>query len=92
MEAACNWDGVGQGTLNVAWGRVVALDQVGMVAVHHPHEVGQCRRRAWMQPRAERMGGRGDTCPTPYACTESCAPRGSRPCCKCGKANPRFST
>ena len=40
--------------------RVVALDQVRIVAVHDPHEVRQAFRRTGMQARSERAGGGGE--------------------------------
>lgn len=41
-------------SLDVAWARVVALDQVAVVAVHHPSEVHEALGRRGMQPGAER--------------------------------------
>ena len=40
---------VGERPLDLARRRVMALDQVRVVAVHHPHELGQAFRRARMQ-------------------------------------------
>ena len=44
----------GQRPLDVARPRVMALDQVAVVGVHDPHEIGEVRRRPRMQRLAER--------------------------------------
>ena len=36
--------------------RVMAFDEVGIIAVHHPHNFGQFLRRHWMQRTPEALG------------------------------------
>jgi hypothetical protein len=45
----------GERALDLARRRVVALDQVRIVAVHHPHQIGEAGGRAWVQTPAERL-------------------------------------
>src|SRR3546814_2737679 len=46
---------VGQGALDVGRARVVPFDQVRVVAVHRPHEVGQILRGVRMQTASEAV-------------------------------------
>lgn len=48
---------IGQRELNVTRARVVALDEVAVVAVHHAHQIGQARTTDRMQARTELRRG-----------------------------------
>jgi hypothetical protein len=49
-----------QRALDIVWPGVVAFDQVAVVGVHQPHEIGEICRRAGMQRVSERSGGAGE--------------------------------
>ena len=52
-------DVVGQGALDIAGRGVVPFDQVGIVAVHKPHQFGQAGSGAGMQATGQTAGGGG---------------------------------
>jgi len=54
--------------LNFAQGCVVALDQVGLIAVHHAHGVGQRGSGARMQPCSHPAAGGRQGCHEIYDC------------------------
>jgi len=42
--------------------RLMPFDQVAVIGVHHPNEIGQLRSRARMQPDAQLGGSRRQIC------------------------------
>jgi hypothetical protein len=49
---------IGERPFDFAWGCVVTLDQVGIVAVHYANSIGEARRRLRMKAAAKPVAGR----------------------------------